>query len=140
MILRSVPRRSFLKAAVNVLVSAPFVLRNNYQVFAQSTRGYPQRVVRLVRESLVIDMLNQFLYRTDQKELKEKWLTQPGAFTEADFRRFQSTGVSVINFGYGAEDFAEAEQLFAKWNGFITEYPEWLMRINKAADLMEAKE
>ncbi len=85
-------------------------------------------------------MLNQFLYRTDQKELKDKWLTQPGAFTEADFRRFQSTSVSVINFGDGADDFADAQQLFAKWNSFIAEYPQWLMRINNPADLAKAKE
>ncbi len=96
--------------------------------------------MRLVSESLVIDMLNQFLYRVDQQELKERWLTQPGAFTEADFRRFQSTGVSVINFGDDADDFADAQQLFAKWNSFIAEYPQWLMRINHPADLAKAKE
>jgi membrane dipeptidase len=125
---------------MRLLAAAPFVLRKSYRVFAQSAREYPERVVRLMRESLVIDLLNQFLYRTDQKKLQEKWLTQPGAFTEADFRRFQSTGVSVINFGYAAEDFADAQQLFAKWNSFIAEYPQWLMRINNAADLAKAKE
>jgi membrane dipeptidase len=123
-----------------VLAAAPFVLSKSYRVFAQSTREYPERVVRLMRESLVIDMLNQFLYRTDQQPLLDKWLTQPGAFTETDFRRFQSSGVSVINFGDGADNFAEAQQLFAKWNSFIAEYPDWLMRINNAADLMKAKE
>jgi membrane dipeptidase len=137
--LRSVPRRTFLKGALSALAVAPFILRS-YRVFAQSTQQYPERVVRLVRESLVIDMLNQFLYRKDQNELKEKWLTQPGAFTEADFWRFQSTGVSVINFGDGADDFADAQQLFAKWNSFIAEYPQWLMRINGFADLAKAKE
>jgi membrane dipeptidase len=109
-------------------------------VFAQSTQEYPERVVRLMRESLVIDMLNQFLYRIDQKDLKEKWLTQAGTFTEADFLKFKSSGVSVVNFGDGAEDYAGAELLFAKWNGFIAQYPQWLMRINGAADLMKAKE
>ena len=138
--MRSVPRRTFLKGALSALAVAPFVLRKSYRVFAQSTQEYPERVVRLIRESLVIDMLNQFLYRKDQQELKEKWLTQPGAFTEADFRRFQSTGVSVINFGDGADDFADAQQLFAKWNSFIAEYPQWLMRINGSADLAKAKE
>ncbi len=96
--------------------------------------------MRLLRESLVIDMLNQFLYRFDQKDLKEKWLTEPGAFTEADFRKFKSSGVSVINFGDGADSFAEAQSLFAKWNNFIAEYPQWLMRINSAADLAVAKQ
>jgi membrane dipeptidase len=136
----SVPRRNFLQGAVRVLAGAPFVLSTSYRVFADSPREYPERVVRLMRESLVIDMLNQFLYRTDQQDLLERWLTQPGAFTEADFRRFQSTGVSVINFGDGADNFAEAQQLFAKWNSFIAGYPEWLLRIDSVADLKKAKE
>ena len=74
-------------------MAAPFVLRRSYRVFAQSSKEYPERVVRLMRESLVIDMLNQFLYRRDQRDLLQKWLTQPGAFSEADFLRFKSSGV-----------------------------------------------
>jgi len=109
-----------MKAAV----AAPFVVRHSYRLFAQPAPEYPERVVRLMRESLVIDMLNQFLYRIDQKDLKEKWLTQPGAFTAADFLRFKGTGVSVINFGEGADGFADAELLFAKWNSFIAQYPQ----------------
>lgn len=121
-------------------MGAPVFLRHGCRVFAESAQEYPERVVRLMRESLVIDMLNQFLYRTDQKDLKEKWLTVPGAFTEADFLKFKNSGVSAINFGDGAENFADAELLFAKWNSFIAQYPQWLMRINAAADLMKAKE
>jgi hypothetical protein len=92
-------RRSFVTRAASAAIAAPFVLRHNYRVFAQSRQEYPERVVRLMRESLVIDMLNQFLYRIDQKDLKEKWLTQASAFTEADFLKFKSSGVSVMNFG-----------------------------------------
>ncbi len=133
-------RRTFLRRAMNAAAAAPFVLRHSYRLFAQPAPEYPERVVRLLRESLVIDMLNQFLYRIDQKDLKEKWLTQPGAFTAADFLKFKGSGVSVINFGEGVDSFAEAEQLFAKWNSFIAQYPQWLMRINAAADLMKAKD
>jgi membrane dipeptidase len=93
-----------------------------------------------MRESVVIDMLNQFLYRFDQKDLKEKWLTEPAAFTQADFERFRSTGVNVFNFGEGADGIADGESLFAKWNSFIAQYPQWLMRINNAADLASARE
>ena len=138
--MKYVSRRTFLGRAVRAAVAAPFVLRRNYRVFAQSSKEYPERVVRLMRESLVIDMLNQFLYRMDQRDLLQKWLTQPGAFTEADFLRFKSTGVSVINFGMGDHTFADTQLLFAKWNGFIAQYPQWLMRINTAADLSKAKE
>ncbi len=126
--------------AASAAIAVPFVLRHSYRLLAQSRQEYPERVVRLMRESLVIDMLNQFLYRIDQKDLKDKWLTQSDAFTEADFLKFKSSGVSVMNFGEGADNFADAEQLFAKWNNFIAQYPQWLMRMNSAADLMKAKE
>jgi membrane dipeptidase len=135
-----VSRRDFLRSAVSAAASGPFILRGRYRVFAASTHEYPERVVGLMRESLVIDMLNQFLYRFDQKDLLEKWLTVPGSFTEDDFNRFRSTGVHAINFGEGADSASDAERLFAKWNSFIALYPQWLMRINSAADLPRARE
>jgi len=134
-----ISRRTFLGSAL-AAVAGPVVLRGRYRVFAWTTREYPERVVRLMQGTLVIDMLNQFLYRFDQKDLKEKWLTEPGAFTQADFDRFKSSGVHVINFGDGTDSFAEAEELFGKWNSFIALYPQWLMRINKAADMASARE
>ena len=133
-------RRSFLRSAATAAVGAPVFLRHSYRVFAQSTQEYPERVVRLMRESLVIDMLNQFLYRMDQKDLLEKWLTVPGAFTEADYLKFKSSGVNVINFGNGADNYADAADLFAKFNNLMAMYPQWVMRIDSAADLMKAKE
>jgi membrane dipeptidase len=135
-----VSRRNFLRSAVSVAAGGPFILRGRYKVFASSTNEYPERVVRLMRESLVIDMLNQFLYRFDQQDLLEKWMTVPGAFTEADFNRFRSTGLNAINFGAGADGASDAESLFGKWNSFIALYPQWLTRINSAADLLRARE
>ena len=133
-------RRQFLRNGAKVALGAPFILRHSYRVFAQSNKEYPERVVRLMRESLVIDMLNQFLYRIDQKELREKWLTVPGSFTKADFNKFRSSGVSVINFGDGADNLADALDLFARFNNFMAMYPQWVMRINGTADLMKAKQ
>ncbi|WP_348263099.1 membrane dipeptidase [Telmatobacter sp. DSM 110680] len=134
-----ISRRTFVCSAL-AAGTGPFVLRGRYRVFASSTQEYPERVVRLMKESLVVDMLNQFLYRFDQKELKEKWLMEPGAFTQADFDRFKSSGVHVINFGDGVGSFIEAQELFGKWNSFIALYPQWLMRINDAADMARARE
>jgi membrane dipeptidase len=135
-----ISRRAFLRAGLYAAVAAPFVLRRSYRLFAESTVEYPERVVRLMRESLVVDMLNQFLYRDDQQQLKERWLTQPGAFTEADFQRFKATGVNVINVGQAVHDSAQAQQWFAKWNGFLAQYPQWLMRVDNASDLARAKQ
>jgi membrane dipeptidase len=133
-------RRDFLRSACSLVAGGPFILRGRYRVFASSTREYPERVVRLMRESLVIDMLNQFLYRFDQQSLLEKWLTVPGAFTEADYNRFKGTGVHAINFGAGADGVSDAESLFGKWNSFIALYPQWFIRINSAGDLAQARE
>jgi membrane dipeptidase len=126
--------------SIRAAIAAPFVLRHSYRVFAQSAQEYPERVVRLMRESLVIDMLNQFLYRVDQKDTLEKWLTVPGAFTEADFLKFKSSGVNVINFGQGEGYFADAQVSLGKWNSFVAQYPQWMMRINGPGDLQKAKE
>jgi membrane dipeptidase len=134
-----VSRRNFLRVAAGAALG-PFILRRRYSVFAASTTEYPERVVRLMRESTVVDMLNQFLYRFDQADQKEKWLTQPGAFTEADWLRFKSTGVHAINFGEGVPNRTTADELFAKWNSFIAQYPQWLVRVNGAADLKRARD
>jgi membrane dipeptidase len=92
-----------------------------------------------MRESLVIDMLNQFLYRSDLQPKLRQWLSQPGAFTAADFQRFLDSGINAINFGNGANTYEESIRLFADWNSFIAQYPDWLLRIGSAADFERAK-
>lgn len=136
--MKALSRRTFLRAAASAAVG-PFVMRGHYRVFAASETEYPERVVRLMRESVVVDMLNQFLYRFDQKDLKEKWLMEPGAFTEKDWLRFKAAGVHAINFGDGAHNREDADQLFAKWNTFLANYPQWLMRVNSSADIRRAR-
>lgn len=138
--MKLISRRSFLRSALGAWATVPVVLRGRYRLFAATPTEYPERVLRLMHESVVIDMLNQFLYRSDQQELKERWLTESGAFTEADYQRFRSTGVHAVNFGEGTDSAADAQALFAKWNNFIAQYPQWLMRIDCAADFVKARE
>lgn len=135
----SVSRRRFFARAASAALLGPYVLRHQYQVHAQSPRQYSERVIRLVRESLVIDMLNQFLYRDDKQAVLAEWLTRPGAFKRSDFDRFANSGVNAINFGDGANSLSEAAALFDKWNGFLLNYPHWLTRINSAEDFATAK-
>jgi membrane dipeptidase len=137
--LSSISRRQFLSGAISAVVAAPAVLRHRYRLFAESDEEYPERAVRLVRESLVIDMLNQFLYRIDKRSVLEDWLSRAGAFTKSDFDLFKSSGVNAINFGEGASSLDDAEKLFSKWNAFLMEYPQWLVRINNADDFDQAK-
>jgi membrane dipeptidase len=131
-------RRQALQVGAALLAS-PFISRNRYRLFADSSTEYSARAVRLVNESLVIDMLNQFLYRRDLQPKLKAWLSQPGAFTAADFERFKNSGINAINFGEGPDTFEEAIRLFADWNSFIAEYPDWLLRIGAGADFAKAK-
>jgi membrane dipeptidase len=120
-------------------LAGPFFNRRRYRLFAQSTTEYSERAVRLVRESLVIDMLNQFLYRSDLQPKLRQWLSQPGAFTAADFQRFLDSGINAINFGNGADTYDDGIRLFANWNSFLAQYPDWLLRIGAAGDFQKAK-
>lgn len=133
-----VSRRSALRAAA-LGAAAPFVNRNRYALFAQTAHEYSARAVRLVRESLVIDMLNQFLYRRDMQAKLRQWLSQPGAFTRADFEQFRDSGIHAASFGEGAESYENGLELFARWNSFLAMYPDWLLRISVPADFARAK-
>ena len=139
MSVNSISRRGFIRRASSAALAVPFVLRHRYRLFAQSPEEYPERAVRLVRESLVIDMLNQFLYRMDKEKVLDDWLSRPGAFTRPDFEFFLNSGVNAINFGLDASSLDEAEKLFARWNSFVVDYPQWLVRINSTNDLERAK-
>jgi membrane dipeptidase len=139
MTLSSISRRKFLSGALSAAVAAPAVLRHRYRLFADSADEYPERAITLVRESLVIDMLNQFLYRIDKKSVLNDWLSRPGAFTKSDFDLFASSGVNATNFGLAASSLDDAEKLFSKWNAFFMQYPQWLMRISTADDFDQAK-
>ena len=139
MSVNSISRRGFIRRASSAALAVPFVLRHRYRLFAQSHEEYPERAVRLVRESLVIDMLNQFLYRMDKEKVLNDWLSRPGAFTRPDFEFFLNSGVNAINFGLDASSLDEAEKLFARWNSFVIEYPQWLVRINSTNDFELAK-
>jgi len=132
-----ISRRGAIKAAA--IAAAPFFNRGRFALFAQSTTQYSERAIRLVRESLVIDMLNQFLYRQDMQPKLREWLTKPGAFTEADFERFRDSGITAASFGHGANSYDEGIRLFADWNSFLAAYPDRLLRISAADDFMRAK-
>ncbi|HUA84729.1 MAG TPA: membrane dipeptidase [Bryobacteraceae bacterium] len=127
-------RRTFLKSAL----AAPFLNLNRYTLFAQ-TAPYSARAVTLVRESVVIDMLNQFLYRRDMQAKLRQWFSKPGAFTEADFKPFHDSGLTAASFGEAADNYDAGIKLFADWNSFLAMYPDRLLRISTAADFARAK-
>ena len=74
--MNSLSRRSVLRLA------APAILKGRYPLFAQSTATYSARAIRLVTESTVVDLLNQFRFAdyAERPPKSELWLSHPESF------------------------------------------------------------
>lgn len=135
-------RRELLKlTAVNGAgaLAAPFVNRNRYQIYAQSSKEYSKRAIDLVGQSTVVDMLS--VLTLDFGKLN-KWMADPESFTAADFQAFKDSGINVIHpaFGLGGANAYETTlKFFASLNAFVADRSEYFMRIDSAADLDAVK-
>jgi membrane dipeptidase len=136
----NVSRRTALAAlaifAVNVATPAPAILRRRYRLFAGSQTEYSERAIRLVRSTVVVDLLNQFRFADNalRPPLSERWLLQPNAFTEANWDEYRTSGFRVFGLGEGGASYDRALRTIAEWNGFVSAYPQWFIRITGAED------
>src|SRR3954465_7962890 len=99
----------------------------------------PGRAIDLVDESIVVDMLHQIVYRFDQADVLNRWLSEPGGFTRADFEQYRKSGITVISLGRGSGLYDNALKNLAEFNGSIAAYPDWPPRIGRADDFVRAK-
>lgn len=130
-----------LSAAALSLAGAPAILRGRHRLFAQGTE-YSARTIALMRESTVIDMLNQFAFddtRTDAVARAVRWRRDPSAFTAEDFATFRDSGVHVLALGSGPGTYEGMLRFFAEWNGFVASHGEWFTRIDETRDLAAAR-
>jgi membrane dipeptidase len=117
-------------------LGAPAVLRHRYRLFAWSSQEYSARAVKLVNETVVVDMLNQFRF-ADYRENPVKsrlWMQTPGSFTRADFEVYRTSGTRVFALGAGSVNYESALKWAADWNGFIAGYSDWFLRVDDAGD------
>jgi membrane dipeptidase len=123
------------------LAVAPAVLRNRYRLFAESPVEYSARAVRLVENTVVIDMLDQFRFAdfAEHPPKSQLWLRTPRSFTEADFQQYRTSGIRVFALGQGADNYEAGIRFFADWNGFIAGYTDWFTRIESAGDFERLK-
>ena len=133
-------RREAIRTLV-IAAAAPALLRERYQLFAQTNAQYSARAVRLIESSPVVDLLNQFQFSdfSVRPPKIDQWLSQPGAFTAEDFARYQSSGITVFSLGAGAGSYEDAVHFFARWNGFLAGYSDWFTRIDDTSDFARAK-
>lgn len=134
-------RRKFVSMTAGAAVAAPFLNFGNYQLFAASATSYSDRAITLVNESLVMDMLSLM----DMTRLFEAgatgddWLN----FSREELLEIKKSGIDVfhpaIGMG-GPEAQLSVMNFMALYNGFITQHPDLLMRIDSASDLDEVKQ
>jgi len=134
-------RRDLLRngvAASAAFVAAPMLNLGRFSLFANAA-DYSERAVRLVRESLVIDMLSPLSLNFP---LFGKWMANPELFGPAEFKRYIDSGINVFHIavGTGGPD-ARAGTLdfVSKWDSFLAGQDERLMRIDSAGDFDRVK-
>ena len=117
------------------------VLSGRSRLFAQSPTQYSFRAIRLVEESPVVDLLNQFLFEdySEKPPKIERWLNHPETFTEADAKAYLDSGIDVFALGTGEPSYEATFRLVSKWNSFLAAHPDLLLRIGSAADIERAR-
>ena len=70
------------------------VASNRFRLFAQSPAKYSARAIRLVHESPVVDLLNQFLFEdfSEKPPKITRWLDHPETFTNSDYEAYAGSG------------------------------------------------
>ena len=134
-------RREAIKAAASAtayVAAAPMLNFGRYRLFA-AQQEYSARTIRLMKESLVIDMLSPL---TLNWPLQGKWNANAETFTATDFARYQESGINVFHvaFGMGGTDaYTTVLRHMATQNSFIAGQDERVLRIDSAADFERAR-
>lgn len=134
---RDVLRRSAIAAAT--VVGGPFISVGRYRVFAQTSTTYSARAIKLVSESVVIDMLGLLALGPN----RSKWMKDPDSFTEADLQRFKDSGITAFHTatGVGGPDAYENSIWFlSAQNGFAAANSGAFGRIDSVDDFRRLKD
>ena len=130
-------RRDFLRRSAQALVPLVAMPYVNFgrAIFPDGTT-YSARAVDLVRESVVVDMLNQFAWNQfSNPPVLQQWLKDPSTFRAEDALLFKESGIDVFCLGHAKQTKAESLDYFTQWNHFLAHNAQWLKRIDTAADM-----
>jgi membrane dipeptidase len=134
-------RRAALARLGAAFIAAPGILRGRYQLFTASTTEYSARCVRLMQESIVVDLLNQFRFQdfAEKPPRIDRWLNEPGTLTVADADLYRGSGLTALALGHAPSSYDAAVRFFADWNGLLAGYSDWFTRVDDATDFARAK-
>ena len=131
-------RRQFLGVTAAAL-GAPMINRGRFAPFPWSRAEYSARCIRLVKESLVIDMLSPITLNFPKMN---QWFANPKAFTAADFARYRESGINVFHtaVGIGGPDaYRLTFEFIAAWNGFLAGNEPYFIRVDSVEDFDRLK-
>jgi membrane dipeptidase len=138
---RRVSRRDALRAgasALGTIFVAPMVNIGRYRLFASSPVEYSARCVKLMEESVVVDMLGALTLSGKWRE----WSQAPESFTDADAQRYRDSGITVFHHAFGLSGPTAYEQsinALGAVNALIAGADQYFMRVSTAADFQRAK-
>lgn len=118
------------------IIGAPFLNFGRVRLFGDTT--YSARCVRLVQESVVVDMLGLL----SLGPAGSGWMQNPDSFTAADLQRFRDSGITAFHpaMGLGGPNVREDTIWFlSAFNGFVSAHTDAFMRIDSADDFARAK-
>ena len=138
---RHISRRTALAQLGVAVAAAPAILRGRYRVFTGAATEYSARCIKLMEQSLVVDLLNQFRFQdyAEKPPRIDRWLKEPGTLTLADADVYRGSRMTAVALGHSPADYDEAIRFFADWNGFLAAYSDWFTRIDDASDFARAK-
>jgi len=137
----NVSRRTALAQLGVALAGAPAILRGRYRAFTGATTEYSARCIKLMEQSIVVDLLNQFRFQdfSEKPPRIERWLNQPGTLTLADADVYRGSKMTAVALGHSPANYDEGIRFFADWNGFLAGYSDWFTRIDDATDFARAR-
>jgi membrane dipeptidase len=138
---RRISRRTALGRLGVGLVGAPAILRGRYRVFTAAATEYSARCIKLMEESIVVDLLNQFRFQdfAEKPPRIDRWLKEPGALSATDADIYRGSQMTAVALGQSPTDYEDGIRFFADWNGLLAAYSDWFTRIDDAGDFARAK-
>jgi len=138
---RNISRRTALGRLGVTLVAVPAILRGRFRVFTGAATEYSARCIKLMEESIVVDLLNQFRFQdfAEKPPRIERWLKEPGALSAADADIYRGSRMTAVALGHSPADYDEGIRFFADWNGLLAGYSDWFTRVDDASDFARAK-
>src|SRR3954449_9168409 len=129
-------RRMLLQGAASSAVAFPMINRGSFAFAAAPGRTYSARTVKLVRESLVIDMLAPL-----KLDFDPKFFDRP--FGPKDIAEFKASGITGFHHsvGIGAPGAkTQALDFLASYEGWVGRQADYFTLVGTAADIDHAKD